>query len=98
MLVQCLRADQSRSTDAAGNCSFFSNYSSTYELVGIDLFDSNNQLIADWTLQDAETGLTVFNATGRVDIAVSEPDTLTQVGVGLFGVVFSRRRAKAEST
>lgn len=72
--------------------SAFSDYSSTYELLGIDLFDLDNNLITDWTLVDLATRQTVFNQDGRVTTPVPEPGTLTLLGLGLMGLAFGSRR------
>jgi hypothetical protein len=42
------------------------DFSSTYVLEGIDLYDSNDNLLSDWTMVDEETGSALFDWTGRL--------------------------------
>jgi hypothetical protein len=73
-LDQRVRASLPGQIPQGGSFSAFANYSNTYELMGIDLFDANDNAINNWTLTDLATGQTVFNQDGRV--AVPEPATL----------------------
>ncbi|MEZ5571642.1 MAG: hypothetical protein R3E64_06415 [Halioglobus sp.] len=76
-----------------GTFSGFANYSNTFELASIDLFDANNNLITDWTMVDLATQQTVFNQDGQVrneDIPV--PATLMLLLLGLSALRITRRR------
>lgn len=50
------------------------DFGSTYVLDGIDLFDAAGNLLSDWTMVDESTGLTVFDANGRIDALDPRPD------------------------
>ncbi|HEX8325833.1 MAG TPA: hypothetical protein VF595_18155 [Tepidisphaeraceae bacterium] len=74
---------------AGSNLTLTANYGSTYELIDIELFDANENLLTEWTMMDQATGETVFNAAGPVP----EPAALS--ALMLTGLALSRRRARA---
>lgn len=84
---------------AQGADAFYAaDYTSTFELLGVDLFDSTDQLITDWTLVDLTTGETVFDSDGRIAVSVPEPGSLVMLVVGLLGIGFaSRKRLKSHN-
>jgi hypothetical protein len=59
----------------------YADYSSTFDLKSIDLFDDNNQLISEWSLVDDDTGQELFNQNGRVNSEAQVPGPLPVVGV-----------------
>ena len=59
------------------------DFEHTFDLSSIDLFDTNNRLIDNWTLTDMATGRVVFNQGGRVAATIPEPDTLILVALSL---------------
>jgi hypothetical protein len=74
------------------NFTAFADYSSTFNLTSIDLFDDAGQRITDWTLTDLATNQVVFDQDGRVTAQAPEPTTIALLGFGLAGLAFTRRR------
>lgn len=86
-------------TVVGGTYTGTASYMNTHELVGIDLYDVNDNRIDNWTMTDRSTGQIVFNQNGRVAAAaVPEPGTLALIGPLLpfgmlaLGAVVTRRR------
>ncbi|MGD9946542.1 MAG: hypothetical protein AB7L76_22915 [Burkholderiaceae bacterium] len=89
------------------NFTMTANYANTYDLVGIDLYDANDQLISEWELVDERTGQIVFNQNGRTDAElfpigeppptgdVPLPATAALLGVGLLALRGQRGRRQA---
>lgn len=75
-----------------GEFSLFADYSSTFDLIEIDLFDVNDNEITQWTMVDRATGQTVFNQDGRIAATIPEPSSITLLAAGIFGLVAGRRR------
>ncbi|GEM_PF-2863072 len=95
----------SQSTAASllgGVISGSADFGNTFTLEKIDLYDANDNLITEWTMQDLSTGLIVFDQNGRTfaaGAAVPEPGTLTLALIGGLGLAAfhcrARRRAAA---
>jgi hypothetical protein len=84
-----------------GTISGFSNFGSTYTLEGIDLYDSNDDLITNWTMEDVSLpGVPLFDQDGRTaaaggfGVAAPEPTTLALLAVGGIGMLARRRSRK----
>lgn len=54
----------------------FANFADTFDLVSIDLFDTQDQRITEWGLTDVASNQIVFDQDGRVQASVPEPGTL----------------------
>jgi hypothetical protein len=84
-----------------GTLSGFSNFGSTYTLEGIDLYDNNDDLITNWTMEDMSLpGVPLFDQDGRTAAAASfgvaapEPTTLGLFVFGGIGILARRRNAQ----
>ena len=81
-----------------GTLSGFSDFSNTYILDSIDLFDSNGDPIANWTMEDTSMpGIALFDQNGRTAAGKSSiPEPTTLVFLALGGtLVFARRQRKS---
>ena len=79
-----------------GTLSGFSNFSNTYVLDSIELFDGANAPIANWTMEDISMpGVALFDQNGRTAAANSaapEPTTLAFLALGGTLVLAHRQR------
>ncbi|WP_309713265.1 PEP-CTERM sorting domain-containing protein [Armatimonas sp.] len=79
-----------------GNLSGFSNFSNTYILDSIDLFDSNGDSIVNWTMEETSMpGVVLFDQNGRTAAArspVPEPTTFLFLALGGTLILAHRRR------
>ncbi|MBI1371050.1 MAG: hypothetical protein GC162_20655 [Planctomycetes bacterium] len=71
------------------NFTGFANFANTFNLTSIDVFDTDDQPIDEWTLMDAATNAAVFNQDGRIS-AIPEPATLALL-VPIAAAFFRRR-------
>ncbi|WP_309712431.1 hypothetical protein [Armatimonas sp.] len=77
-----------------GSINGVANFSSTYVLDQIDLFDTNDNRITNWTMQDSATGQRVFDQNGPVGStgnAIPEPMSVAFLLIGGTVVVVRRR-------
>lgn len=81
-------------TDGA-NFTTFADFSNTFDLTSIELYDQNDQLIPQWTLTDQSSNALVFDQNGRIEAAVPEPGTLAILSVGLGLLAAARRRRQS---
>ena len=76
----------------------FADFSNTYSLDSIDLFDGTNQPITNWTLEETNTpGVALFNQDGRTlaaGVSSPEPNTLALIILGGVGIVARRQKRK----
>lgn len=66
------------------------DYSSTFDLQAINLFDENDNPITEWALVDDTTNQVLFNQNGRVTAQAQVPGPLPVFGVGA-AFAWSRR-------
>lgn len=79
-------------TTQGGTYSKFADYSNTFDLAAIDLFDVRGNKITEWIMTDLATGIPVFNQNGRIGATdVPEPATLALFALG-FAAFATRRR------
>jgi hypothetical protein len=81
-----------------GTLSGFSNFSNTYVLDRIELFDSTGNPITNWTMEETNTpGVVLFDQNGRTAAAgVSAPEPATLLFLVLGGtLVLARRQRKS---
>jgi len=68
------------------------DYTSTFELTEIDLFDSSGAEISEWTMIDQTSQRTVFDQDGPVYVPIPVPATLMLVCLGLAGVGYRKHK------
>lgn len=56
-----------------GSATLTANYSNTYELESVQLFDEFDNAITDWTLHDDNLNEDVFDQNGRIDPLIDPP-------------------------
>ncbi len=90
------------------NFSSTADFSNTYVLEGIELYDAQDVLLDGWTMVDESSGLAVFDAAGRIDALapppvvppnepdtqVPEPGTLFSASLALMLMGWMRRRPR----
>lgn len=81
---------QNEGVPGSTNFTAFADFANTFNLTSIDLFDTNDDPIEEWTLVDAVGDTPVFNQDGR--IAVPEPASALLLAVS-GGLMLVRRRS-----
>jgi len=88
---------------AGADVELTANFSNTFELVDVELFDINDNPISGWTLEDLTTNTIVFDENGRTSAiiaapplgpAVPEPSSWVLLAIGLTAAWSRARRAK----
>lgn len=74
--------------------SALADFSSTYILDKIDLFDGSNNLLNNWTMREVSSGTVMFDQNGRTINAgvTSAPEPASLLLLSLGGVIALRRR------
>ncbi len=79
-----------------GTFSAFANYSNTFTLESIDLYDADNNLLPEWSLVDVSSGQTVFDQNGALPTTFApEPATVALLAGGVLFIGVSRRKQRA---
>jgi len=81
------------SASNGANFTTFANFSNTFDLTGIELYDENDLLIPEWTLTDLGVNAVVFDQNGRIE-AVPEPGSIALIMSGLTIIGMLRRRRR----
>ncbi|MCC5829993.1 MAG: PEP-CTERM sorting domain-containing protein [Phycisphaeraceae bacterium] len=69
----------------------YANYGSTYELIQIQLFDEEDNLIPEWHMVDHVLGKTVFDQNG----VIPEPSSMALLLLGTTALLRRRRSSRA---
>jgi hypothetical protein len=89
--------DTQTASHVGQNFSAFADFSSTYVLETIDLFDGNGDLIPTWTMEETSTpGVVLFDQNGRTaaaGVSAPEPTTLALLALGCGLALIKRRKA-----
>lgn len=91
-----IQINQPETTGHVGSSlSALADFSNTYVLDSIDLYDGSNTRLTSWTMQEVSSGEVMFNQDGRTAAAGSsapEPTSLCLLVIGGTLVVVRRRR------
>jgi hypothetical protein len=86
---------------AGSNFTLTADYSNTFTISQVQLFDQNNAPISNWTLRDLNFSQDVFDQNGRIDpssaVPVPPQFLATALGAGIGALKLRRQKARAEA-